>query len=431
MAIVKKTDTAEGFGKLSEKENAVGLLRYLMDTEGFSRKTDYLFNIVNTLIENEKEIYERVPQEVLGGLYAGGRKNVEASFVARANESPVRQDQGGFEEFEDGPFRLWDRQENSLAEWAMREGCWHDDILDYANRTFGEEIAHGTEAKVFRYDGCNVAKVLSSSFNPQETLDRISLMNFISPQTGLELIGLGRGEYGSFCFLLKQPFIQGEHINPGEIEIDGLDDFECVDENAITFEFATPRYLLSDLHDENVIRSPEGRPMIIDCNLFLNTPELGKGGEWIIPEPDYSKENIPELVSELKTFLPKSIEAKIFLDAFSAHVPTLKSSIQEKGYHAGGITVRTKDGRERLVIVQNDPNNPGSLLWNDTDAVYKLIRNDKRFSSLERVQLSQGFPVKKDGTTSLFSLDKGRVENVKELNLKNTVKGTRKNQISL
>ena len=42
--------------------------------------------------------------------------------------------------------------------------------------------------------------------------------------------------------------------------------------------FATPEIYLSDLHDENVIRSKEGNIFVVDCDIRINTPNLRCGG---------------------------------------------------------------------------------------------------------------------------------------------------------
>ena len=48
--------------------------------------------------------------------------------------------------------------------------------------------------------------------------------------------------------------------------------------NARNWTFATPEIYLSDLHDENVIRSKDGNIFVIDCDIRINTPELKQGG---------------------------------------------------------------------------------------------------------------------------------------------------------
>ena len=42
--------------------------------------------------------------------------------------------------------------------------------------------------------------------------------------------------------------------------------------------YATPDIYLSDMHDENVIRSAAGSIFVVDCDIRINTPELRNGG---------------------------------------------------------------------------------------------------------------------------------------------------------
>lgn len=41
---------------------------------------------------------------------------------------------------------------------------------------------------------------------------------------------------------------------------------------------SAPEIYLSDLHDENVIKSANGNVFVIDCDIRINTPELKLGG---------------------------------------------------------------------------------------------------------------------------------------------------------
>ena len=255
------------FAPYYAKESATVLLGRLIDREGFSRKTRYHLEILNILTQNGTKLFERIPPEAFRGLREGNRRNVQASYVARANEGTVRQDFGGIGEGEEEivpPFLMWDRQERALEAWARAEGCWFNNVTGAIERRFGKEISHGAEAKVFHYDDIHVIKVISSPFDQQKTLDRITLTNFVFPFTGLRLAGLGRNEDGEFCFVVIQRFVIGEHVVPGLVSIDSLDDFKCLDDSMDNPEYATEHILLGDLHDRNVLLTPEGRPAVID-----------------------------------------------------------------------------------------------------------------------------------------------------------------------
>ena len=49
--------------------------------------------------------------------------------------------------------------------------------------------------------------------------------------------------------------------------------------NARNWTYATPDIYLSDMHDENVIRSNRTHTIfVVDCDIRINTPELRQGG---------------------------------------------------------------------------------------------------------------------------------------------------------
>ena len=49
--------------------------------------------------------------------------------------------------------------------------------------------------------------------------------------------------------------------------------------NPRNWTYATPEIYLSDMHDENVIRSNHSDIIfVVDCDIRINTPELRQGG---------------------------------------------------------------------------------------------------------------------------------------------------------
>ena len=48
--------------------------------------------------------------------------------------------------------------------------------------------------------------------------------------------------------------------------------------NPRNWTYVTPDIYLSDMHDENVIKSDAGTFFVIDCDIRINTPELKQGG---------------------------------------------------------------------------------------------------------------------------------------------------------
>ena len=52
--------------------------------------------------------------------------------------------------------------------------------------------------------------------------------------------------------------------------------------NSRNWTYATPDIYLSDMHDENVIRSETGAFCVVDCDIRINTPALRQGGTRIL-----------------------------------------------------------------------------------------------------------------------------------------------------
>ena len=101
--------------------------------------------------------------------------------------------------------------------------------------------------------------------------------NAYFPETALTVLGFGRDAEGNFKIVVEQPFIKGNRMSDEEIaEYMRHMGFEL--HNPRNWTYATPEIYLSDMHDENVIRSDSGNVFVIDCDIRINTPELKCGG---------------------------------------------------------------------------------------------------------------------------------------------------------
>lgn len=84
-----------------------------------------------------------------------------------------------------------------------------------------------------------------------------------------------------FDIIVEQPFIQGSRMNDNEIAEYAVNlGYKLI--NSKNWTFATERIYLSDMHDENVIRSPKGNVFVVDCDIRINTPDLRVGGTQIL-----------------------------------------------------------------------------------------------------------------------------------------------------
>ena len=71
--------------------------------------------------------------------------------------------------------------------------------------------------------------------------------------------------------------IGGSHVSDEEIA-DYMQRMGFELKNPRNWTYATPNIYLSDMHDENVIRSETGAICVVDCDIRINTPELRQGG---------------------------------------------------------------------------------------------------------------------------------------------------------
>lgn len=112
---------------------------------------------------------------------------------------------------------------------------------------------------------------------PLFALDRISLHNAYFPETKLEVIGFGKNADGDFKIIVEQPFIEGFQLTEDEI-VQFVESLGFKLRNPRNWTYATPEIYLSDMHDENLIKSKNGNIFVIDCDIRISTPELHQGG---------------------------------------------------------------------------------------------------------------------------------------------------------
>lgn len=399
------TDHEAIFRPFCDKESGVAYLDYLIEKDGFSRKTTYLLQLLINLISNGKTILKRTPPETLRGLSKRGRRNVEASLIARTNDCSDRWDSQGVGSSEGLKPHLWDRTIRRLSDWAESRGAWFDGADGVLADLYGERVGFGAEANVY-CDGVHVVKSIGIPFNPVEAMDRIAVTNFLFPETALELIGFGRRADGEFCMVVRQPFIHGGYVEDACVHVDVLNDFRPDPDGAYAV-FCNDRYVLGDLHDRNVLRSPGGNLFVIDCNASLNTPSIGKGGTWVIPPVDYTIEAVREMDSLLDELLPSTCGRQWLVDTFRASHPDLETYLLRDGRYPGVIGVKMRDGTRRGIVVEVDPDAPDEVLWMDTDRLAVLLDGRADLSVEDRRSVLCGCPLRRPGGATVFSLDRG------------------------
>ncbi len=246
-------------------------------SEGFTIEGQNLLDKYAEQFISHRIIYQRFSPSEQHGCATGGATHVVASLLAAAEVGPDRLTAaiGSFKREK----QLSAIQESRIEHWAKAAGCWIDEVDEVLQSRFGNFLAEGGEAQVYD-NGMNLIKTIGLDYyiQPLLALDRISLHNTWFPETKLQVLGFGRRVDGKFVIVVEQPFIQGMPM--GEKEIRDFAEnlgFQLV--NPSNWTYATPEIYLSDLHDENVIKSQEGNVYVVDCDIRLNTPELKCGGK--------------------------------------------------------------------------------------------------------------------------------------------------------
>lgn len=225
-------------------------------------------------------VYERFSPSEQHGCSTGGANNVIASLLAAAEIRPDSSNApvGSFKREQQCAAQQEDRIEN----WARKAECWIENTDKTLSSQLGEQIAEGGEAKVFD-NGISLIKTIGLDYyiQPVLALDRVSLHNTWFPETALKVIGFGRDSDMNFQVVAEQPFIQGSRMTEAEIEAFAEKlGFELI--NRTNWTYSTPEIYLSDLHDENVIKSESGNVLVIDCDIRINTASLKCNGKRIL-----------------------------------------------------------------------------------------------------------------------------------------------------
>jgi hypothetical protein len=232
---------AEQIGKLTFEQAVKGAVADVASGRNIVKSKKHLENAGKTRIfanDNKGTYYEQLKQradKILSGIShldrlsraeeqgrtKGGRRNVEASILLGGQESSVgknTQERSGSqgEKAENGR----KEQERRLIEWAKKVGIFEEYEVATKRKLFDHT---GTEAKI--YEGKTEDTVVKITYpyqfsnTPLEFLDdRISLHNFLFPETAYKLIGITQ-KGNAIAFILEQPKIDVAK-NSGTINMD-------------------------------------------------------------------------------------------------------------------------------------------------------------------------------------------------------------------
>ncbi|MCH5346829.1 MAG: hypothetical protein J1E63_06945 [Muribaculaceae bacterium] len=229
------------------------------------------------LFNERKLLYQRFSPREQHGCTAGGNTHVVATLLAGREVATSGITEGCFPDFKtERQFAA--KQVETIKRWAKRRGVWFDDVNHALNANLGNIIASGGEAEVYD-NGIYVVKTIGLDYfiHLIYALDRITLHNTYFPETMLNVIGFGEDSSGNFKIIVNQPYISGMPVTEDEIESHiiklGFTLF-----SRTNWTYFTNDIYLSDLHDENVIKSSSGTIFVIDCDIRLNAPFLKTNG---------------------------------------------------------------------------------------------------------------------------------------------------------
>ena len=200
-------------------------------------------------------LFTRYTEDEQRGCAAGGTLHVIASILSGAEISPdqLTAPAGSFKREQ----QRAEAQTTTIERWARTIGCWIDNVDVVFNQLFGEQLAEGGEAHVYDNGPALVKRIgLDYYVLPMLALDRITLHNTLFPSTKMTVFGFGKTTAGDFQILVQQQFIHGTSVTEPEIQAYAQSlGFQLI--NPRNWTYATPDIYLSDLHDENLIKTPK------------------------------------------------------------------------------------------------------------------------------------------------------------------------------
>lgn len=254
--------------------NMERIIRDDFTSEGLSDLDKYAADFISG-----KLVYKRFSPQEQHGCATGGYAHVLASLIAGA-EISADSLSANVSDFKRQQQRA-ETQAVRIECWARAVGCWIEDIDDKMTSLMGEQIAEGGEAHVYDHGSTTIKTIgLDYFVEPILALDRITLHNTYFPETKMVVLGFGRDSNGEFRILVEQPFIEGIRMSDEEI-CNYAESIGFTLKNARHWTYTTKDIYLSDMHDENVIRTKNG-VAVIDCDIRINTPECREGGTRIL-----------------------------------------------------------------------------------------------------------------------------------------------------
>ncbi len=325
----------------SRKATCETTLNTIETKQGYETKPEFDYETVKEVAgrirSGELRITRLKPREEQGRI-AGGRRNVEASIIIGAEASANQAASGGRRPTRKEKLAYNKSVELKLEKYARGEGIWFDYDEFARNHRY---LAKGEESHVYEDKDIKfILKVMNYDFDDygislQDYIDnRISLHNYLFPESKYEVVGFTRNNEGGFRFILRQPFIIGKAVHPSTRKA-FMKRVLGANSELDPEQYANPDYHIWDLHLGNLLQNEKGDVFVIDSLLELNTPGRGLDGEREYEE--FSIGNTGESSEDNESILAQAVPSE---DNFKKWFGNSKA-VNENGqpqvfYHATG-----------------------------------------------------------------------------------------------
>lgn len=244
-----------------------------------------LLNLIESY-ESQRYSFDRIPRAAQS-IYAepGNELLKEATSIAQRSHGSIRQDQAEFAEIPGRAERTRARlalakvikpiEEKDLTEWAKRRGA----LLD--NNKFNEQWVRdgkkGESENEVYYDEASHrwykrnTMFLHSTY--LEYFHRVAMHNYLFPEAPLKLEGFVINE-DTLMPIVSQQHVQADRGATKEEVTKYMSKIGFKHKTGVDFYNPDTGIIVEDLHDENVLVSPEGHMYIIDPIIWLD--EMGK-----------------------------------------------------------------------------------------------------------------------------------------------------------
>lgn len=271
---------------LETSSRRLDVLNQAIWDNGFTTETLTALAKLAEEVNHGTTLFERIPQAQHSGLSKGSEILTSAGLICRGcpgTESEVREIYRTDDLIGEGRI-----QERLVEAWARITGCWFESPDLYLS-SLSEVKDYGTESVVyFDVDKLVVRKLISlKHYNVLRlALDRIIIHNAVFSDSAMKVIGYGRNDDKQFVVVVEQPYCAGTVVSEQErrdfMYAMGFEDAGA--DYGMHLNYKNSSLYIGDLNDYNVIKGESGIH-VIDADCRFNTPTLGCGGTYVIPQP--------------------------------------------------------------------------------------------------------------------------------------------------